>query len=63
MIIKGQLVSGAAFSQLSVVGTPAEEGGGGKLKLLESGAFSVIDVAMMSHPWNAPFLLVLANNR
>ena len=35
---------------LTVMGTPAEEGGGGKIKLIEKGAFENIDVAMMVHP-------------
>ncbi|KAF2207454.1 hypothetical protein CERZMDRAFT_62755 [Cercospora zeae-maydis SCOH1-5] len=31
-------------------GCPAEEGGGGKIKLLEAGAFKGIDVSLISHP-------------
>src|SRR5437764_833896 len=33
-----------------VVGTPAEEGGGGKILLLERGAFAGVHAAMMVHP-------------
>ncbi|MDR7523454.1 MAG: amidohydrolase [Armatimonadota bacterium] len=33
-----------------VLGTPAEEGGGGKVIMLERGAFQGIDAAMMFHP-------------
>lgn len=33
-----------------VMGTPAEEGGGGKVIMLEQGAFAGIDAAMMFHP-------------
>ncbi len=33
-----------------VLGTPAEEGGGGKVLMLERGAFAGVDVAMMVHP-------------
>lgn len=33
-----------------VLGTPAEEGGGGKILMLERGAFSGVDAAMMVHP-------------
>ncbi len=33
-----------------VVGTPAEEGGGGKILLLERGVFTGTHVAMMTHP-------------
>ncbi len=35
---------------LVVLGTPAEEGGGGKLKLIEAGLFRDLDAAMMVHP-------------
>ncbi|MFQ5560476.1 MAG: M20 family metallopeptidase [Nitrospinota bacterium] len=38
--------------KIVVVGTPAEEGGGGKITLLENGIFEKIDVAMMAHPSN-----------
>ncbi|HUD18120.1 MAG TPA: M20 family metallopeptidase [Acidimicrobiales bacterium] len=34
-----------------VLGTPAEEGGGGKILLLERGAFDGVHAAMMVHPW------------
>jgi amidohydrolase len=33
-----------------VIGTPAEEGGGGKIMLLERGAFAGAHMAMMAHP-------------
>jgi len=35
-----------------VMGTPAEEGGGGKVIMLENGAFEGVDVAMMVHACN-----------
>lgn len=35
---------------IEVYGTPAEEGGGGKVELLERGAFAGLDLAMMAHP-------------
>lgn len=35
---------------VSVVGTPAEESGGGKVLLLERGAFAGVHAAMMVHP-------------
>ncbi len=46
---------------VTVVGTPAEEVGNasGKIRLLESGAFSDIHAAMMVHP--APFDMLLPN--
>ena len=33
-----------------VIGTPAEEGGGGKIRLLDAGVFNDIDVCLSSHP-------------
>jgi amidohydrolase len=36
---------------VTVLGTPAEEGGGGKVLLLERGAFDDAHAAMMIHPW------------
>ena len=38
--------------RLMILGTPAEEGGGGKVKLLEAGAFEGVDAAIMIHPSN-----------
>lgn len=35
---------------VEVYGTPAEEGGGGKIELLDRGAFTGVDLAMMVHP-------------
>lgn len=37
---------------ISVFGTPAEEGGGGKIIMLEKGAFKDLDAAMILHPAN-----------
>lgn len=36
-----------------IIGTPAEEGGAGKVKLLENGAFDDVDFAVMIHPSGA----------
>jgi amidohydrolase len=41
---------------VSLVGTPAEEGGGGKIKLLRAGAFEGVDAAMMFHPFDRDLL-------
>ncbi len=38
------------FGGLVVVGTPAEEGGGGKARLAKAGVFDEMDLAMMFHP-------------
>jgi amidohydrolase len=37
--------------EVRVLGTPAEEGGGGKVLMLERGAFEGVHAAMMMHPW------------
>src|SRR4030095_8290659 len=34
---------------VELIGTPAEEGGGGKSRLLEAGVFRDVDAAMMIH--------------
>jgi amidohydrolase len=38
--------------QIQVIGTPAEEGGGGKILLAQAGVFNNISAAMMFHPAN-----------
>jgi amidohydrolase len=43
-------ILGDAAGSLAVVGTPAEEGGGGKVRLAEAGVFDEMDAAMMFHP-------------
>lgn len=35
---------------VQVIGTPAEEGGGGKIIMVDAGIFADVDVAMMIHP-------------
>ena len=35
--------------RIHVIGTPAEEGGGGKVKLIQAGVFTDVDAAMMVH--------------
>jgi amidohydrolase len=41
---------------VELIGTPAEEGGGGKIKLLDAGVFRGVDVAMMYHPYDRDIL-------
>lgn len=41
---------------VKVLGTPAEEGGGGKITMLERGAFDGCHAAMMVHPWPTELL-------
>lgn len=42
--------------QILIMGTPAEEGGGGKLQIIEAGMFENIDAAMMFHPFDRNLL-------
>jgi amidohydrolase len=46
----------ALSGTVELIGTPAEEGGGGKIRLLEAGAFRGVDVAMMYHPYDRDIL-------
>ncbi len=41
---------------VELIGTPAEEGGGGKIRLLEAGVFDGVDAAMMFHPFDRDLL-------
>lgn len=47
------------LGQIVVLGSPAEEGGGGKIKFIKAGCFDDIDAAMMVHP--CPFDAAYAN--
>jgi len=42
---------------IKVIGTPAEEGGGGKIAMADQGVFNDLDVAMMCHPKNKTMVL------
>ena len=48
-------VAAALGLRVSVMGTPAEEGGGGKIGFLEAGRFSDVHAALMVHPWPQDF--------
>lgn len=50
---------------LLVLGTPAEEGGGGKVTLLEAGVFEGVDAAIMIHPYKSshPSMGTLASTK
>ena len=50
--VRGRLPGG----RIQVIGTPAEEGGGGKVKLLKSGVFEGVDCAMMIHGFDRTIL-------
>ena len=67
IIAASALGAGIALAQVAdeigitvnVIGTPAEENGGGKILMLDRGAFKNIHVAMMVHP--APFDIIDPN--
>jgi amidohydrolase len=42
--------------RVQVIGTPAEEGGGGKIKLIRAGVFEGVDCAMMIHGFDRTIL-------
>jgi amidohydrolase len=48
--------AGLPAGRIQVIGTPAEEGGGGKIKLIQGGAFRDVDCAMMIHGFDRTLL-------
>ena len=38
--------------RVEIIGTPAEEGGGGKIRLLQAGVFDGVDATLSSHPFS-----------
>ena len=50
--VKAELPRG----RIQVIGTPAEEGGGGKVKLIKAGVFKDVDCAMMIHGFDRTIL-------
>src|SRR5262245_57839326 len=50
--VRSELPSG----RIVVIGTPAEEGGGGKIKLIQAGQFKDVDCAMMIHGFDRTLL-------
>jgi amidohydrolase len=49
-------VAAQAGGEVVLIGTPAEEGGGGKIKLLRDGAFEGLAAAIMFHPLDRDLL-------
>ena len=47
--------------EIRVIGAPAEETGGGKVRLTNAGCFADVDAAMMFHPADACFLMSTSN--
>lgn len=50
--VKDYLASHKLGGTIRFYGTPAEEGGGGKIYMLRAGAFKDVDVALVWHPWD-----------
>ena len=50
------VVAAEAGGTLRIMGTPAEEGGGGKIELARRGAFDNVGAAMMVHPADADLI-------
>lgn len=48
--IAASILADELGGRLRILGTPAEEGGGGKVFMLRDGAFDGVDAAMMVHP-------------
>lgn len=44
------MIKHSLVGKVVLIGTPAEEGGGGKVKLLDMGAYDGLDACMMAHP-------------
>jgi amidohydrolase len=51
-------VAEQAGGRIRIMGTPAEEGGGGKVKMARAGAFDDVDAAMMVHPADADLITI-----
>ncbi|MGD9702648.1 MAG: M20 family metallopeptidase [Acidimicrobiia bacterium] len=49
-------VAERAGGRIFIIGTPAEEGGGGKIVMARHGAFDGLDAAMMVHPADADLI-------
>jgi amidohydrolase len=49
-------VAEAAGGEVVLLGTPAEEGGGGKITMIKAGVFDGLDAAMMFHPFDRDLL-------
>lgn len=54
--IAAAAVAEKAKGEVVFLGTPAEEGGGGKIKMIDGGVFEGIDAAMMFHPFDRDML-------
>jgi len=50
------VAAGSQGGEVVFLGTPAEEGGGGKIEMIKAGAFEGVDAAMMFHPFDRDLL-------
>ncbi len=50
-------VAEAIGGDVILLGTPAEEGGGGKIEMIKAGVFDGVDAAMMFHPFDRDLLM------
>jgi amidohydrolase len=50
-------VADAVGGDVVFLGTPAEEGGGGKIEMIKAGVFEGVDAAMMFHPFDRDLLM------
>jgi amidohydrolase len=50
-------VADAVGGDVVLLGTPAEEGGGGKIEMIKAGVFDGVDAAMMFHPFDRDLLM------
>lgn len=50
MLIRQNLLQSGTPGHLMLIGSPAEEGGGGKVPMIEAGVLDGVDLAMMVHP-------------
>jgi amidohydrolase len=55
-IAAAQTLDGSTAGEVVLLGTPAEEGGGGKIQMLQAGTFADVDAAMMFHPFDRDLL-------
>ncbi|KAI0726381.1 amidohydrolase [Fomitopsis betulina] len=54
LAIKAALEKHDVSGKVVLLGTPAEEGGGGKITLLDAGAYDEMDACIMCHPGGGP---------
>jgi len=52
VMVKEHLESHKMSGTVRFYGTPAEEGGGGKIFMIRAGAFQDVDAALVWHPWD-----------